>query len=212
MRSARTIMGLGSTARRPAPLQFRLLKVAVLCAAIVLGSNWFAALARAQDAPNPQREKLANMEKTLSSDPGQRFYQLGALAKAAYRAGAYDEAANRADELLQLAPQFRDNWNYGNAIYDGNLVNGLVVLKRDVNFSLADGYLLAAGGTPGSPQLASFGPDMSLAQALLAAGQQDVVIDFLQRCQKFWVGGQDQLNTWIGDIQNGSTPRFRPIR
>lgn len=142
------------------------------------------------------------MEKSLSSDPHQRFFQLGSLAKAAYDAGDYDEAGRSADELLRLAPQYRGSWNYGNAIYEGNLIEGLVVLKRDDNVTLADDYLLAAGKTPGSPQLDTFGPDMSLAIALVRQGQQDVVVDFLTSCMRFWVSGRDRLQGWVAELRN----------
>ena len=32
----------------------------------------------------------------------------------------------RASELLALLPKFPKNWNYGNAVQDGNLVHGRI--------------------------------------------------------------------------------------
>jgi hypothetical protein len=164
----------------------------------------------AQDAPTPQQETLANMEKSIPEDAQARFYRLGNLAKAAYAAGEMGKAENYANELLSAAPNYTKDWNYGNAIFAGNTVAGLVVLKRDGNVSQAEGYLLASARNPGSPQLGSFGPSMRLAQELLSAGKRDTVLDFLRECGKFWKSGQPKLNSWIEDIQNGKTPDFGP--
>src|SRR5277367_1350381 len=138
--------------------------------------------AGAQKAMTAQEEILSNLEKSLPSDPQARFFKLSEVAAAAYDAGDYDKAETYANELLSDASQYRTNWNYGNAIFHGNLILGLVALKRDNNVSQADSYLLAAGRTPGSPQLMSFGPNMSLAKDLLAAGEQDAVLEFLDEC------------------------------
>ena len=41
-------------------------------------------------------------------------------------------------------------------------------------------------GDPGSPQLNSFGPIMSLAEELLEQGEPDTVLEFFAECRKFW--------------------------
>jgi tetratricopeptide (TPR) repeat protein len=185
-------------------------KRTVLIAMLALCCSMYQGSAGAQKAMTAQEEILSNLEKSLPSDPQARFFKLSEVAAAAYDAGDYDKAETYANELLSDASQYRTNWNYGNAIFHGNLILGLVALKRDNNVSQADSYLLAAGRTPGSPQLNSFGPNMSLAKDLLAAGEQDTVLDFLDECGKFWKADFSKLSEWKKTIQSGETPNFAP--
>src|SRR5215469_5896878 len=105
--------------------------------------------------PTPP-EKLEKLEQqTLPSGRG-RFYALAGLAKAAFAAGDLNKAELYARELLSLAPDYPKDWNYGNAVFFGNMVIGRVALRRDKNTFLAKSSLLASGETPGSPQLNSF--------------------------------------------------------
>jgi TonB family protein len=111
-----------------------------------------------QQFPRTPDMVLADLEQQGAGDAGvQRFYELAQLAKAAMEAGAGDKAKVYAAELLQMAPQFPRDWNYGNAIHDGNMILGQVALRQG-NVTLARQYLLEAGKTGGSPQLNSFGP------------------------------------------------------
>src|ERR1700719_3714085 len=73
---------------------------------------------------------------------------------------------------------------------------------------LADRYLLASGKTPGSPQLDSFGPNMTLAKELLAKGESDSVLQYLDLCKNFWEGERQQLDDWRDAIRGGKTPDF----
>lgn len=76
----------------------------------------------------------------------------------------------------------------------------------------AKNYLIKAGETPGSPQLGSFGPNMSLAKELLEVGETAVVLEYIDLCEKFW---QPQLRAmfgadeWKGQIENGEIPDFK---
>jgi hypothetical protein len=83
-----------------------------------------------------------------------------------------------ARELLSVAAGYAKDWNYGNAVFVGNMVIGRVALRSDKHTFLAKGSLLAAGETPGSPHLNRFGPNMSLAQDLLERGERDSVLEF----------------------------------
>jgi hypothetical protein len=166
--------------------------------------------ARAEKALTPQEEILSNLEKSLPSDSRERFYKLSEVAAAAYDAGEYDKADAYANELLSEANSNKTNWNYGNAVFHGNLILGRVALKRDSNASQAESYLLTAGKTPGSPQLNSFGPNMSLAKDLLIAGERDSVVDFLDECANFWKADGGRLSDWKKTIQSGEMPNFAP--
>ena len=164
----------------------------------------------AEKAPTPQEEILSNLEKSLPSDSSERFYKLSEVAAAAYDAGDYDKADAYANELLSEANSNKTNWNYGNAVFHGNMILGQVALKRDNNASQAESYLLSAGKTPGSPQLNSFGPNMSLAKDLLIAGERDSVVDFLDECANFWKADGGRLSDWKNTIQSGGMPNFAP--
>ncbi len=49
---------------------------------------------------------------------------------------------------------------------------------------------------------------MVLARELLARGERDVVLDYLERCSSFWQYGADKLSRWAGAIERGKTPDF----
>jgi tetratricopeptide (TPR) repeat protein len=161
-------------------------------------------------------EKLALAQKALAlreralnkATREERFNALEDLATTAFEAGDIPKAQQYATELLESAPQFKANWNYGNAIFKGNFVLGRIALRRGDTVGARE-RLIAAGNTPGSPQLDSFGPNMTLAKELLEKGERDAVITFLQACGKFWKMGADQLPNWIATIKGGGMPDFR---
>ena len=142
----------------------------------------------------------------------ERFYALSRLAKNAFDSGDMGRAEQYAKELLLAAPQYPKDWNYGNAIYYGNMVIGRVALRRDHNVILAKRSLLASAATPGSPQLESFGPNMSLAKDLLELGERDTVLEFFTLCRKFWTfvppSGGNMLDQWTGIVKDGGMPEF----
>ncbi len=118
-------------------------------------------------------------------------------------------AASFARELLQLAEQYRGDWNYGNAIHKGHLILGRVALRRG-DLATARSELLLAGSTPGSPQLDSFGPNMTLAKELLEAGEKGVVLEYFELCRRFWVMGAQHLAYWSAAINESRVPDFGP--
>ncbi|HVN17324.1 MAG TPA: hypothetical protein VMU05_01080, partial [Dongiaceae bacterium] len=99
-------------------------------------------------------------------------------------------------------------WNYGNAIFYGNVVLGHVALQRG-DLEQAGHYLLAAADTPGSPQLDSFGPNMVLAKELLDNGQSDVVLQYFALCKNFWKRDRGRLDEWSATVREGKVPDFR---
>jgi TonB family protein len=169
-----------------------------------------AALQRIQELqsrwPRSPTLVLADLEQDLGGrDNENRGYALPQLAKAAVAAGALDKASLYASELLTSAQA--GDWNDGNAIHDGNMVRGLVAL-RSGNVEQAAKDLIEAGKTTGSPQLNSFGPNMTLASELLEKGQRDAVLEYLTLCKKFWTLGSTQLDTRIDAIRTGGKPDF----
>ena len=160
-------------------------------------------------------EKVALAQKAVlvrergleKADSEQRFYELGALATSAFEAGETAKAQQYASELLLSAQKFKKDWNYGNALHHGNIVLGRIALARG-DIVGAKEHLLAAGQTPGSPQLDSFGPNMTLAKELLEKGEREVVLTYLQSCGKFWKMGGDKLQGWMATVKGEGTPDF----
>lgn len=136
-----------------------------------------------------------------------RAYALNDAAKLAVRAGALDDAESYAKEIL--ASEVKD-WNYGNAVFFGNMVLGQVALRRgDVPGAMA--RLLASGKAPGSPQLNSFGPNMTLARDLLANPTPEIreaVLQFFDECKVFWTMHRGRLGQWSDQVRAGAVPDF----
>jgi tetratricopeptide (TPR) repeat protein len=164
------------------------------------------------------REKLAKLERQLPDSGSARFEALPDVAKAAFNIGDLDKAERYARELLSLAPEYRNDWNYGNAVFFGNTIIGRVVLERDPGFlrgrpaaknvSLAKSYLLASGQTPGSGELDSYGLNMSLARDLLIVGERDVVLQFFALCRTFLKFPSAALEDWTAAVKGGGMPDF----
>jgi hypothetical protein len=168
------------------------------------------ALAQAKGAGpiQPDQELFIRLTQTVNDvDPLQRFYALADLAKEAFNLGHTDEAQTHDRKLLDETPQYPKDWNYGNAIYYGNFVLGRVALQQG-NVQSAVQYLLNAGSTPGSPQLNSFGPNVTLAKELLEKGQGQVVLQFLAECKNFWKMDRGKLDEWIATLHGGGIPQF----
>jgi hypothetical protein len=157
----------------------------------------------------PARYTDAKARVEGAPSDAERFAFLPTLAKAAFEVGAIDEAEARARELLSLATTFRNDWNYGNAIHDGHSVLGRVALARG-DVVAAKRALLEAGTTPGSPQLGSFGPNVSLARDLLSQGESATVIEYLRLCRGFWQMENGKIAQWIQLAQSRGMPEFGP--
>lgn len=154
------------------------------------------------------QKALILRERALESQQGLfRFYALEEVAEAALEAGEIIKAQQYAGELLQSASEKRSDWNYGNAIHNGNILLGRIALQNG-DIPGAKRHLVAAGETPGSPQLNSFGPNMSLAKELFEKGEAETVLTYLQSCTKFWEMGKDRLETWITAVKAGTKPDF----
>lgn len=165
-------------------------------------------LARMNLPPATPADRFAALESAASGKEGRdRFYALANLAKVAFETGDVDKATAYAQELLQVAPQFPKDWNYGNAIYYGHFVLGRVALREGKTEEAAS-QLLDAGATPGSPQLNSFGPNLTLAKDLLAKHQTKPVLEYLAECKIFWKMDRGRLDQWTVAIRAGNTPKF----
>jgi hypothetical protein len=141
----------------------------------------------------------------------QQAAHLPSMAAAALEAGEPQAASSYAQQMLAagMGPPRPQDWDAGNLIHHGHITLGRLALLAGGTDRAAQ-HLLAAGSTWGSPQLDSFGPDLHLANQLLAHGQTETVEAYLRRCQQFWKLGGDKLQRWITDIHAGRRPTLNP--
>jgi hypothetical protein len=111
--------------------------------------------------------------------------------------------------VLLASARATDAWDTGNRIHQANIMMGRSAL-RGGDLARARSCLLAAGRTPGSPQLDSFGPSMSFAREMLEAGESETVLEYLQCCRSFWKADQGRLDHWTQEIKEGRIPDFGP--
>lgn len=157
--------------------------------------------------PLTPAEAYAQVKQDVAALKGQdRVYMLGPAAKLAFKADALDDAAAYAREMLEAATG-PNGWDTGNEIFFGNMVLGEIALKNG-DKEKAKAYLIASSKTIGSPQLNSFGPNMSLAKALAEAGERQAVIDFFAGCKAFWKMDRGQLQKWSAEVSAGTIPQF----
>jgi hypothetical protein len=153
------------------------------------------------------RLALAEMERADAMTPANERSLPTALAEMAFDAGDIPKARAYADQLLTLAKASPKSWDYGNAVHKGHLVLGRIAV-REGRIVDAVGLLRASGETPGSPQLNSFGPNMSLAKDLLEHREIDAVLAYLELCRVFWKMGGGKLDAWVQEVKAGRVPNF----
>ncbi len=148
---------------------------------------------------------LGQLEQAYALSPlPTRGYLMADMAKTAAAAGKYDTAKAYAKKMVALPGL---DWNSGNNVHHGNMVLGLVALHED-DVAAAKGFLIASGKTKGSPQLNSFGPNMTLAKALLEKGETEVVLEYFDLCSKFWKMHRGRLDEWSALAKEGLVPDF----
>ncbi len=143
----------------------------------------------------------------LSKNDEDKFYILTNILEFIFETEDYEKAKGYAISTLELAEKFKDNWNYGNGYFYGNILLGRISLEEG-NLEKAKEYLILAGNTPGSPKLNSFGPNMILAKELSQKRERNVIIEYLKLCGKFWKLGKEKLDKWLKEIEKGLIPDF----
>ena len=137
----------------------------------------------------------------------QRFYNISEEINQAVFINDLERIETLAIEYLQLSQKFHKNWNYGNAIHDANIALGIAELRKG-NIKKSAKYLIAAGKSPGSPQLDSFGPELKLANVLLQNEQREAVKKYLSEVRKFWKMDKGLIEKWLISIESGKTPKL----
>lgn len=157
------------------------------------------------------QDRYDDAERWLSEATGEvtRLAALPRAAKAEFDVGRFADAEAHAKEALRLAgdhtlPRMGP---VGNAVHDGHVVLGRLALRAGDKTAARD-HLLLAGGTTGSATLASFGPNMTLARDLLLIGERKAVLDYLEKCRRFWNYDRGNINAWEDAIKRGEMPDF----
>ncbi len=182
-----------------------ILPVVVICTFSIAPNTIPTLLESAISCSVPKDRGIAALNKAKTEE--ERFYALGDAAKQAFEKADYINAKAYAVELAALAPKYKGNWNYGNAIQDSNVILGRIDV-REGKIEDAKKHLIDAGKSPGSPQMDSFGPNVSLAKDLLEKGEKEVVIEYFTLCKKFWEMQGGKLDNWITLARSGRIPDF----
>jgi hypothetical protein len=93
------------------------------------------------------------------------------------------------------------------SVHQAHIVLGKIALARH-DVGDAANHLDHAGqaASRSSPAMATYGPDLTLAQDLLRRGQTEPVASYLEGCREAWPIGRDQLDDWISQIRGGNVP------
>lgn len=156
-------------------------------------------------------KKLELLEGILDEDAYSRWAWLDNAAELAYKNEDYEKAKRYSMESLSLSAQHANDWNYGNSIHNANTVLGRISLRAGDTEAAKD-YLLQAAASEGSPQLNTFGPNVTLANELLQAGEADAVLTYLNAIATFWEMDDGKVADWIESINNGERPTLSNCR
>ncbi|BFM09979.1 hypothetical protein R50072_01320 [Simiduia litorea] len=149
--------------------------------------------------------KLQLLEQIMERGENEKWSWSDNAAKIAFQVGDHEKAEKYAQASLAMSKDFENNWNYGNAIHNSNVILGRISLAQG-NIEEAKAYLVRASKSHGSPQLDTFGPNFKLANELLKKGESDVVVQYLRSVSKFWEMDNGCIDRWLSEIDDGETP------
>lgn len=110
-------------------------------------------------------------------------------------------------DLEQRLTQHEKDFNYFNALHKINTAKGRLALSRG-DIDSAKKFLLNSIKIQNTPQLQTFGPNMSLARDLLEEGELSVVLEYLSLCKLIWDEKYSKIDLWIKDIKRNKNPDF----
>jgi len=156
-----------------------------------------------------------NVAESLRSSSDQVFSEyLRASFKLrdALRSGDVAAAEALAPGVL-LETQRRGGIQSGSSLESENLYYvydalGRSALQRN-DFDAAQKDLILSATTVGGPHLDTWGPNLTLAKALLDLGYKETVVAFLTSCKAFWPN--PKVDGWISQIRQGQTPTLSPL-
>jgi hypothetical protein len=156
-------------------------------------------------APQSYAARLHDLESLLGQSSRSRPKLIPYAALLAFQAGDMVKATSYANEALTDAAQAGPD--QATQIYYGNEVLGLIAANQG-NMSMAKYYLTQSIHIKAGSSIAKFGPNMALASALVAKGEQTAVLDFLELAKPVWQTGLNSILQWQGAIRAGAAPDF----
>lgn len=148
---------------------------------------------------------LAALERALALERPREAHTVKEAAKLALRLQRFEQARGLALELLELARTHDLGWMLGKAQYHGHRILGLIALAHG-DVAAAERELLHSARSITELELRRFSPDLDLADALLQRGSNEIVIEFLELCTRFWL--PRPLHHWIAAIRAGERPEL----
>lgn len=113
----------------------------------------------------------------------------------------------KADQYAKRAIEIAAGERRSPALHFGHTVLGRLALIHG-DLGKAKEHLLASADVEKYPTLSSFGPTMTLAKELLEANEREVVLEYFERCSKFWGYGSDRLDKWASEVRAARIPDF----
>ena len=153
----------------------------------------------ASDIPGDRAVEGYRRVLELTRNPSARQALAGDMADTEFKAGEYAGAA----KLAEIHRQGTDR----SANQRAHTILGRVALRNN-DLPAARQHLLASATAADARYIAAFSPTMILAKELLAQGEKETVLQYLENCVPLWPRGEGILQIWITDIHNGKTPDF----
>jgi len=106
----------------------RILAIAALSCLFVTGCPRGSFVMIGETPQQRLDQAIDKLAKATTED--KRFYALEDVSKLSFELGKVEVARKYARELLTLLPKFKQDWNYGNAVQDDNLLMGRIALRE----------------------------------------------------------------------------------
>jgi hypothetical protein len=156
----------------------------------------------------PAHQASAGAHRPADGSPA----SLALQAQSSYDQGDWDAARQHAQRALRQAAKLPKDPDYGTAIYQANMVLGMLAM-RDGDRKAAVEYMLEASGAPPTEELAYAMQKFTflLPGWLLKDGERESVVQFLERFAKTCVAGRKDLLDSAELIRRGQKPIWYPF-
>ncbi len=114
----------------------------------------------------------------------EQFYKYHEKLHESYLSHEFELLETQVHEYLKIAEDFKDNWNYGNALHRSYIYLGLIALSKN-KLKEAENYLMLSAQKT-SPQIKTSGPNMLLASKFFELGEKEIFNKYLKACKKIW--------------------------
>ncbi len=160
----------------------------------------------AHDLQRQAAEAFAAALRRATNDT-ERLGALGRAARSSARHGASTRAAAYAQQTIAVADRVPPGTTRGTAVHGAHTILGHWALaQQDVEGAID--HLMRAAQIAGSAVVASSGPELSLANDLLAMGHTAAVIAYLERCRSLWPRGVKTLAAWVEAVAHQRITRL----